>query len=112
MPLTCPHCQSPVELAEPNAEEILCPACGSSFRLEQDSTVAWTPPGGRRALGKFELIETVGSGDFGTVYKARDPQLDRTVAIKVPRSGRLADRAAAAWALPGGGAPAQVAAPD
>jgi serine/threonine protein kinase len=36
------------------------------------------------------LIETVGVGAFGTVYKARDPQLDRFVAIKVPRAGNLA----------------------
>src|SRR5207247_614497 len=26
---------------------------------------------------------------FGTVYKANDPQLDRTVAIKIPRSGTV-----------------------
>ena len=46
----------------------------------------------RRAskLGKFELLETVGQGAFGTVYKARDPELDRMVAIKVPRTGNLA----------------------
>ena len=93
MPLICPHCQSPVEALEPNTEEVLCPACGSRFRLEHESTIAWTPSGARRSLGKFELIEMVGSGAFGTVYKARDPQLDRTVAIKVPRSGHLADRA-------------------
>ena len=41
----------------------------------------------QRALGRFELIEAVGTGAFGTVYKARDPELDRTVAIKVPRAG-------------------------
>jgi WD40 repeat protein/serine/threonine protein kinase len=41
-------------------------------------------------LGKFELLETVGVGAFGTVYRARDPELDRTVAIKVPRAGNLA----------------------
>ena len=40
-------------------------------------------------MGRFELIETVGIGAFGTVYKARDPQLDRVVAIKVPRAGNI-----------------------
>jgi WD40 repeat protein len=33
----------------------------------------------------------VGQGGFGTVFKARDPELDRTVAIKVPRAGNLTD---------------------
>src|SRR5262249_54552838 len=93
MPVACPHCQSSVEQADLNAQEILCPACGSSFRLERDTTVDWASSRGPRTLGKFELIEAVGSGAFGTVYKARDPRLDRTVAIKVPRSGHLADRA-------------------
>ena len=93
MPVACPHCQSSVEQADLDAQEILCPACGSSFRLERDSTVDWASSRGPRTLGKFELIEAIGSGAFGTVYKARDPRLDRTVAIKVPRSGHLADLA-------------------
>ncbi len=38
-------------------------------------------------LGKFELTEVVGSGSFGNVYKARDVELGRTVAVKVPRTG-------------------------
>ena len=32
-------------------------------------------------------MHAVGMGAFGTVYKASDPELDRTVAIKVPRAG-------------------------
>src|SRR5262249_19574146 len=91
MHILCPHCHSPIELSTLSThEEVVCPSCGSTFRIEQESTAAWTPRQGRRSLGRFELIEAVGVGAFGTVYKARDPQLDRTVAIKVPRAGNLA----------------------
>jgi serine/threonine protein kinase len=43
-----------------------------------------------QCLGKFELLETVGQGAFGTVYRARDLELDRIVAVKVPRGDRSA----------------------
>jgi serine/threonine protein kinase len=88
--IRCPHCRNPISLVDLPAEEVVCPSCGSSFRLERESTAPWSPRGGQRRLGRFELIEAVGMGAFGTVYKARDPQLDRVVAIKVPRAGNLA----------------------
>jgi serine/threonine protein kinase len=45
-----------------------------------------------RRLGKFELLEELGLGSFGHVFRARDTELGRTVAIKLLRAGRLASR--------------------
>src|SRR5262249_41502710 len=42
-----------------------------------------------RPLGKFVLLERVGLGAFGAVWKARDSELDRIVALKIPHSGLL-----------------------
>ena len=48
-----------------------------------------TPSETRKKLGRFEILKTLGQGAFGVVYLAHDPQLDRRVALKVPRSGVL-----------------------
>jgi sigma-B regulation protein RsbU (phosphoserine phosphatase) len=36
-------------------------------------------------VGRYEIREILGHGSFGSVYRAYDSQLDRQVAIKVPR---------------------------
>jgi tetratricopeptide (TPR) repeat protein len=41
------------------------------------------------SLGRFDLIERLGVGGFGSVWKARDKELDRTVAIKIPRASGM-----------------------
>ncbi|HSM50048.1 MAG TPA: protein kinase, partial [Thermoanaerobaculia bacterium] len=47
--------------------------------------------GGQQVLlgrwGHLELISRLGEGSFGEVYRARDPNLDREVALKLRRSG-------------------------
>jgi tRNA A-37 threonylcarbamoyl transferase component Bud32 len=40
-------------------------------------------------LGKFQLLERVGVGAFGAVWRARDTELDRLVALKIPHTGLL-----------------------
>ncbi len=89
MHLRCPYCQNPTELADPPPDgEITCTGCGSSFQLADLSTTAGQKAGNRR-IGRFEILETAGQGAFGTVLKALDAELDRTVAIKIPRAGNI-----------------------
>jgi WD40 repeat protein/ribosomal protein S27E len=90
MHITCPHCQNPIEIVAERPAEAVCPSCGSSILLDVGGTRTFLPTHAPRRIGKYELIEQIGVGAFGTVCKARDTELDRMVAVKIPRPGSLA----------------------
>lgn len=85
----CPHCQAWSKIgSHQDPVDIVCEACGSKFSLAADAPCEDEQLVGER-LGQFELLQVIGRGNFGTVWKALDNQLNRLVAIKIPYAGRL-----------------------
>ena len=81
----CQQCQQPVPQGAPAG---LCPECLAKVGLGSEPSVSSRrlPPEPAELAEQFpqlEIIEVLGMGGMGTVYKARQPKLDRLVALKI-----------------------------
>ncbi len=90
MEVRCPKCHTPIDPdSDSLLSEIICVGCGGAFSLAGDEEAFALPDGKTRTIGHFELLERIGAGSFGAVWRARDKELDRVVAIKIPRRSNL-----------------------
>ena len=91
MQIRCPHCQNGVEVVdEVEFNDMSCDSCGSHFSLVSHPDAETLAPK-EQMVDQFRLEQEVGTGAFGTVYKARDTELDRAVALKIPRRLNMAE---------------------
>lgn len=82
----CPHCET-----RSDTPLVACPS-GDGFYLIDDAVYASDSDDkmlGRCIAGRFIISSILGRGAMGTVYRARQEQVDRDVAVKIFRAETL-----------------------
>ena len=86
---TCPQCQHPCEETHK-----FCPSCG--FPVAKVAQHTDDPLIGRTLPGGYVILDLVGIGGMGRVYRAEQTNLGRTVAIKIIHPHLVGEENAAA----------------
>lgn len=81
----CSSCDADFESVSLDSLTVACPSCGTDCSSLQPTLSV--SPAKLGSIAHFKLLERVGSGGFGDVYRAHDHKLDRIVAIKILRRG-------------------------
>ena len=80
----------PIEVMEAARTAVRGPQACSKGDVDPGQAYANRLTDGPVQLGRFELRSELGNGSFGYVFRARDLELDRDVAVKIGRAGSLA----------------------
>ncbi len=82
-----PH-STGISTASPAGVSTASPAGVGAGRWCQPSEPSLAP---NQCFGRYRIVRQLGKGGMGTVYLAYDPQLDRHIALKIPKLGDAPD---------------------